>query len=266
MRSRARLVGLILVAGGVLYLLAQMNLLASFGLAVTPGTLWPLALAVIGLYGCTSWKRGRTPWFSLFLVSFGVVLFLRNSHWIPPLLQVSVWSLFWCLALILFGLYLLIPRKSRWRMKVHTRDHVHTMDLSDVAKSWREWKRQRDTHASWRWIGDISLGRQPWTLKNTELWNAIGDVRVNLTTAHIEDGTHEITIGGWIGDVRVLVPEGLAVTVNASVNLGDLTVFTDHHSGTGRKVHYVDPDFAEAAKRVIINVDLKIGDVQIIRV
>jgi lia operon protein LiaF len=272
MRSGRRLFGLLLVAGGVLYLLEQMNAFASLGLAVTPGVLWPLVLVVIGLYGLTYWQRGRIPWFSLFLVIYGGLLGVRNSHLVPPLLHVSTWSLFWCVALILLGMYLLIPRRSRWsRIKVHCRNGVHAVPLEDMAKSWREWnwrewKRYKSDYASWRWVGDISLGRQPWTLKDTELWNAVGDIRVNLTTAHIEDGTHHITIGGWIGDVRVLVPEGLAVTVHASVGLGDLNVFNDHHSGTGRKVHYVDPHFAEAAKRVVINVDLKIGDVQIIRV
>jgi lia operon protein LiaF len=117
-----------------------------------------------------------------------------------------------------------------------------------------------------RWIGDISVGRNAWTLQDMELWNYIGDVRVNFATAHVEDGTYDVKIGGWIGDVRVLVPSHLSVRVDASVGMGDLTVFNEDSSGTGRRVQFEDPAFSTEKKRIILRIDLKLGDVQVVRV
>lgn len=69
-----------------------------------------------------------------------------------------------------------------------------------------------------------------------------------------------------MGDIRILVPESLAVSVNACVGLGDLVLFVDRQSGTGRRLYYIDPQFDQATRHVIIDIDLKIGDVQVVRV
>lgn len=264
--NASKVIGLALLVGGLLYLMDQFHVFQNLGLTFTGAVLWPMVLVVIGLYGLDKFRYGRTPWFSIFLLLLGVLLVLKNSTLVPILGQIGAWTLFWCLLLIVAGLYMLLPKRRRLKVKVQVNDEVHEVDVEDVKNHWKDWKHQREEHASWRWLGDISFGKQPWTLKDLDLWNAVGDIRVNLTTAHIENGTHHITIGGWVGDVRVLVPEDLAVKIKADVSIGDLKVFNDEHSGTGRHVTFVDPLFDTADKRVVIHISLKIGDVQVVRV
>lgn len=124
----------------------------------------------------------------------------------------------------------------------------------------RPWRRDH------RWIGDLSIGRQPWVLKNLDLWNGIGDVRVNLATAHVEDGHYDIEIRGIIGDVRVLVPENLPVLVEAEVGVGDIEVFGEKHSGTKRFVSTEDPEYTTGNRQCRIAIYLRIGDVEVVRV
>ncbi|MCL6445921.1 MAG: cell wall-active antibiotics response protein, partial [Alicyclobacillus sp.] len=130
----------------------------------------------------------------------------------------------------------------------------------------RKWTKKR-VHQTRRVVGDLSIGQHPWVLKDMNLWNAIGDIRVNLATAHVEDGTYQLDVSGYIGDIRVLVPEGLSVDVTCSLKVGDVNVFGDRHSGMGhREVSFRDPDFDTAVKRVIIRVELIVGDVLVQRV
>jgi lia operon protein LiaF len=266
MRIGAKSFGLLLVLGGLLYLLDKLDLLQGWGLAFTPGVIWPLLLAFAGVSSLgRGIQYGKVPWFSIYLIVLGLLLALRNSHLVAALQNVGGWSLFWSLSIIFMGLSLLWPKRSRWpRVRAHVNNNTIDIGVDELVRGWRAWKPNKQS--TWRWIGDISIGRQAWTLKDTDLWNAVGDVRVNLATAHVEDGTYRITVGGWVGDVRILVPESLAVSVNAYVGLGDMVLFEERQSGTGRRLHYVDPQFNQAARRVIIDIDLKIGDVQVVRV
>lgn len=116
------------------------------------------------------------------------------------------------------------------------------------------------------WIGDVSLGSQPWVLEDLSVWNGIGDVRINLATAHLEDRSYTLAIEGWIGDIRVLVPGSITVCVDAAVGLGDVTVFEHAESGTSRQIHHEDPEFEQSERKIVLHLRLKIGDVKVVRV
>lgn len=263
MGRTSTLIGLLLVILGALFLLSQLHLLPAADTMLRPGVLWPLVLALIGLTGLRRLGRGKFPLWSLFLVVLGALLALRNSGAVP-IVQIGAWDIFWALFLIFAGFSLILPRRFRGPKWFFISDRHGKRRGNGIASSWGDWNVPKA--ATTKMVGDLILGSKPWTLSDRNIWNAIGDVRVNLSTAHIEDGVYHLRIGGWIGDVRVLVPTGLDVSVNAAVALGDLTVFDDNQSGTGRRITHADPGFAEALKKVVIDIDLKIGDVQVVRV
>lgn len=260
-------IGFVLVAAGLLYFLGELHIVNESNQFMSGGVLWPLGLVVLGLSGLRPVRRKGMSWWALYFIVLGLTLSIRSSGIAPVLAHVGGWGMFWALSFVFFGLSLLSPRqhrkpwvrfdvKGQWNEKFN--GHVQ-----EIVDNRREWK--RDVRYS-KWIGDISVGRSPWTLTDMNLWNHVGDVRVNLATAHVEDGEYHVRIGGWIGDVRVLVPSHLPVSVEASVGIGDVTVFDENSSGTGRHVHYVDPAFQTSPKKIVLHVDLKIGDVQVVRV
>lgn len=263
--------GIIIVAIGVLYLLAQTGVIAVSPVWWSGSVLWPLVLVVIGGFGLNEFSRGRIPLWSLFLVVWGLALAAKGTghfHWLN---HIGGWSLFLALLLIFAGLHLVFPRRWRGRLDPFVvvvnrrRHHVEQPEEIVIGRHGRPGRRPR-RQSDWRLIGDLSIGQQPWVLRNMELWNGIGDIRVNLATAHVEDGDYHLDIGGWIGDVRVLVPENLDVAVDVEVGVGDVEVFGEAHSGTGRRAHMEDLTYETSARRCRVTISLKIGDVQVVRV
>lgn len=258
------IIGFLLVAAGGLYFLGELHIVHA-GRLFSAGVLWPWILVLVGLYRLKSPRRKHFPLWSIFLILLGLALSVRNSGYVPSLSSVGTWSLLWSLLFVYLGLELLAPGRHRpIKVQIKMAGKHRDVRAEDPVETHDDGKWH--SRSSKRWIGDISVGRNPWTLQDMDLWNGIGDVRVNLATAHVEDGTYHLKIGGWIGDVRVLVPPHLPVQVEAYIGLGDVTVYDEHSSGTGRRIHFEDPMFAASMKRVILHVDLKMGDVQVVRV
>lgn len=249
--------GIIIVAIGVLYLLNATGVIHLTPVWWSWAVLWPLVLVLIGGSGLQDFRRGRIPIWSLFFVVLGLALSARATGFFPALMHIGGWNLFWALLIIFFGLNLLLPR--RWRGSLVPVVVIRGGKSRHRDSDWSD-------RGTWRLIGDLSVGGHPWVLKDMELWNGVGDIRVNLATAHVEDGDYHIDIGGWIGDIRILVPSTLDVAIDAQVSIGDLVLFDEQHSGTGRHVHFEEPGYADSAHRLRISVALKIGDVKIVRV
>lgn len=272
--KRPSVIGILVLLIGVLFLLSELHVIAFSGRIFTAPVVWSLILALVGLFGLFG-NRHKISLFSLFLLVLGLVLAARNASLVTLLNRTSGWNLFWGLLIVFIGLELLLPR--RWR-RIHVSrekwaDHVHISSGEKRTSIRHGWKKShwKDTHdyrktETRKWLGDLSLGQSPWVLRDMNLWNGIGDIRINLATAHMEAGTYHIALGGWIGDVRLLIPDGVGVEVSGSVHLGDVSVFGKQESGVNPLMEYTDENFQEANVKLYLDIDLKIGDVQILRV
>jgi len=126
--------------------------------------------------------RNRGPLFiGSLLVIFGLVLLLGN------LFQINVWELCWPTGLILVGVWLLL--RPRFALPG---TFVNIRFLSD----------------------DKRYG--VWQVGNEEIWSFIGDVRLDMTQATIPPGETTFHIYGFIGDVDVIVPKEVGLSVSSS--------------------------------------------------
>lgn len=130
-------------------------------------------------------------------------------------------------------------------------------------------------HANWYgaeerngFIGDLHLGRDYWELKPMNINHFIGDTVIDLTKAQIPFGETKLTISAFIGDVKVLVPNesDLSFRVNSSSFLGDIRVFDRHAGGFLRSLNEQLPDYADADRKINLQCNLFIGDIQVMRV
>jgi lia operon protein LiaF len=117
-------------------------------------------------------------------------------------------------------------------------------------------------------IGDIYLGRDYWTLKPMNVNLFIGDTVIDLTKAQIPFGETRLTVSAFVGDVKVLVPgdSDLSFKVNSSSFIGDIRVFDRRTGGFLRSLDEQLPDYAEADKKIFLQCNLFIGDIQIMKV
>ncbi|QQE77660.1 cell wall-active antibiotics response protein LiaF [Alicyclobacillus sp. SO9] len=264
MMKRPSLIGILILVIGVLFLLEQLHVGINNQALLRPDVLWPLALAVVGLFGVVGNTSRRFPVWSVFALTLGLGLAVRNAGLWPSLNRTSSWNLFWGLFIVFVGLQMVLPK--HWKKHRFVRSWSKSGDKRTFTIDATDYTGKKQHTVNRKWVGDLNVGQQPWVLKDLSLWNGVGDVRVNLNTARAESGTYHINIGGWIGDVRVLVPYGLPVHIVSDINIGDVKMFGESHSGMHPNVEYEDEEFEEADTKVFINIELKIGDVQIMKV
>lgn len=86
-------------------------------------------------------------------------------------------------------------------------------------------------------VGDQRIGQEPWQL-NGDMYieHGVGDLKLDLSTATIVPGEHEITVKHGMGDCVIIVPTDVSVSVEGRVKLGELILFGEQRGGTGAQL------------------------------
>lgn len=165
------------------------------------------------------------------LVGMGAFFLLGN------VLHINIWALLWPLALIALGAAILLrPRLAG----AEARGQV--VLLGDLHR-----------------YGD-------WQVAPEEAWVGIGDVDLDLTHAVIPAGETVLGVRGLIGDVELVVPQGVGLAVNAGGLIGSVKEQGREHSIFLTTYRYASDDYETAERRVKIETGFLIGDVKIRRV
>lgn len=121
-----------------------------------------------------------------------------------------------------------------------------------------------DTNVEVRLIGDVRrMGS--WDVKDVEFWSFIGDVKLDMRQATVSTGETVLKMYGFIGDLKILIPEGVAVSVN---NLGFITesrVLGHRMGGFLTPIDWQSEDYASASKKLNIELVNFIGGVKVNR-
>lgn len=114
-------------------------------------------------------------------------------------------------------------------------------------------------------LGDTTIGRRAWELRELGIQKGIGDTRIDLTSASIIDREGRVDVSGWVGDVEVLIPANLAFRARGSIAIGSISMLGRRVDGFFRELAFVTDDFDSADKRVSIEISLGVGDISVVR-
>jgi lia operon protein LiaF len=112
-------------------------------------------------------------------------------------------------------------------------------------------------------IDSIRLGKEPWILKDSSIWYIIGETHIDLSLAILEKKETILILQGVIGDLDLIVPEDIGVSVNASVIFGKIDVAAQRESGVMNKLLWQSPNFESADHHVKLVISYIVGDVDI---
>ncbi len=115
-------------------------------------------------------------------------------------------------------------------------------------------------------VGDIRFSEPNWPLENMKLYNAIGDYYFDFSKAYIPEGETPIEIKGWIGDVKMIIPENIPVEIKLKVQVGDVKLFDQKSADLRSELFYRSPDYEQAGKKINLLIDVKIGSIRITRI
>ncbi|MBC7256611.1 MAG: cell wall-active antibiotics response protein [Chloroflexi bacterium] len=158
-------------------------------------------------------KRGEFYVGGLFVL-IGIIALLGS------LLRIPVGALIWSLLLIGVGVWLIVkPRVATERP------------------------------ITFRFLGDVKR-RGPWALRDEEIWLIIGNLDLDLTQAEIPEGETCLRLFGFVGDVDITIPEGLAFCLRDVAFVSDAKILGGKQETFLAPITYATPEYEEAKRRV----------------
>jgi lia operon protein LiaF len=208
-------------------------------------------------------KKGSLFWW-FFFFSFSLMLCLDRLELIT-FHAGDFWRL-WPVLFIYYGLVLLIKKD---KVKIYFKPDVPPETLLIKHQGDEELELENDipTISGKRIksfsIGDVEYKKSNWSLEPMNLHNSIGDYFIDFSKAYIPEKETPIHVHGWIGDVKMIVPDDVPVKVEAKVKIGDIRIFDLRSSDINRQLVYETPGYHEAIKKLNITIELKVGSVRI---
>ena len=110
--------------------------------------------------------------------------------------------------------------------------------------------------------GSIRRSGPNWTLQNERYQVGMGEIRLDLTRAHIPEGEHHLDLECFMGSIAVIVPRIVGVSARGHCTLGSVSIFGEKADGAGRRVTVRSADYAAAMRKLVIEADVMMGEIR----
>ncbi|WP_068773845.1 cell wall-active antibiotics response protein LiaF [Paenibacillus sp. FJAT-26967] len=112
-------------------------------------------------------------------------------------------------------------------------------------------------------IDTIRPGKEPWVLKDSSIWFVMGEVHMDFSYAILDKKETTLVLQGIIGDVRLIVPEEIGVSIESSVTIGQVSSPSQKESGVMNKLVWQSPNYDTRENQVKLIVSFIVGDVDV---
>ena len=113
-------------------------------------------------------------------------------------------------------------------------------------------------------FGDMFIDTSGVGFENIEISSGVGDLQLRLKGSRLVGSLNRVIISGFIGDLRIFVPRGMAYSATCSNFIGDLDVAGKTASGFGNNISTFSPDYDTAAQKLYIAANSFIGDIRVV--
>ena len=161
----------------------------------------------------------------LVLVGGGVLLLAGN------LFNFNGWAFFWPVALIALGIWFVIRPATSISGGI----------------------------SSFRFIGNDHR-QGAWQVVDEEFSQFVGDIRLDLTQAVIQPGETRLRFSGFVGDLVLILPPGMGVSVTTSAFVSELNLFGQRRSSIFTPVDVSTPGYAAAERRLRVDLSYFVAD------
>lgn len=207
--------------------------------------------AIIGKGG--SWIVGS------FLSIFGALVLLGKMDMIA--FQLTDILKLWPLLFIYIGLGMFLGKKRKHKVEISYENGEELLEDEKAPES-----KPHNSKKQAFVVGDQKYNSENWKVEPLDIKNAVGDYHFDFTKAFIPDRDTPITIKGWAGDIKMIMPEYLEFRVEASMMAGEINILDQTAEGINRKLTFETENYAHTSRRLTIKLDVKAGDIRINRV
>lgn len=167
--------------------------------------------------------------FGVLLLGLGLLLLLG------VVLEINIWSLMCPLFLIVAGVWLLLR------------------------------PRLEDLPFNLKLVGDIRR-RGDWQVEPEDIWLFVGDVVLDMSEAVLPDGETDLKVQGFVGSVKLRIPQGIGVAVNSTAFVSDVRLEGQKQNAFIMPVIIKSPEYDTLVKKINLETLYFVGDIKIDRV
>lgn len=222
----------------------------------------PLLILLQGLkwmVNSIKWRRSIKFTFGLFLFIYGGLLILNTFDAVS--FSYGEWWKLWPVSLMGFA-FMVLWKKSQMTLPGEDSFDRETKGKKETLK--REKKRVKVNRGYI--VGDVKFNQPNWPLESMRLYNMIGNYYFDISKAYIPEGETPIHLKGWVGDVKMLIPEDIPVDIRVEGSVGDIKIFGQKSADIKPSLTYRSPGYDEAEKKLKIMIEFSIGSVRINKV
>ncbi|MCH8872521.1 cell wall-active antibiotics response protein [candidate division KSB1 bacterium] len=191
-------------------------------------------------------KSSELFW-GVLLITLGVVFLLAKLD----IMDIGdFFRIFWPVILIVIGFKLILNRNA-----------------GGSAESSKETLIQNDEQAVKysKVFGDVKLRLESQDFRGGSISTMLGEIDIDLSELNIKEGEQTLTLSGVIGEISVLLPKTLKVSVKTNVTIGDIKILDKTDDGFFINRTYQSEGYETAKKKLYISVSQVIGDIEIRR-
>lgn len=112
-------------------------------------------------------------------------------------------------------------------------------------------------------VESIRWGREPWILRDMSIWNVLGEIQMDFTYAIHDQSETTIVLQGVMGDLDLIVPEDVGLSVVSSALLGQMSVGADKQAGLLNKIEWQSPNYRTSDRQVKLVISYVLADIDI---
>ncbi len=91
----------------------------------------------------------------------------------------------------------------------------------------------------------------------------IGDTEIKLHGGRLARGLNRMIISGFIGDIRVFIPQGMPYQARCSNVIGDIDAGGQHTGGLSNTIESQSADYDTAELKLYVAANNFIGDIKL---
>ncbi|MCI1856862.1 MAG: cell wall-active antibiotics response protein LiaF [Sporolactobacillus sp.] len=273
------LAALAIVMLGVYWLLDSLGLISSEIMPAIGGYVaYGIVCAGILLLFVPLFHRRRPNFFwGFFFLIYGGLL-IAGRHDLLTFGWTDIWKL-WPYLIIYFGLGMLLgdhlimspsagfPRHGRHKV-IRIMEDGNDFEEQNRPNGHETW--HKDGHKkAWNtnsFVRESHFKHDNWMVKPMNENVRIADYNFDFTKAFIPEETIPITLRGWVGDIKITVPDDLAYRVDLKAKVGDAKIGGDKQSGVLRDITYQTGNYDDATRKIAFSFDFQVIDLTIDRV
>jgi lia operon protein LiaF len=102
-------------------------------------------------------------------------------------------------------------------------------------------------------LGDVRR-RGAWQVADEELWVLVGDVRLDLTEAEVPAGETTIRLFGIVGDVVVIVPQDVGISISSTCVATEARIFDQRYNRVFAPFTFISDGYDSAERKLHLEV------------